>query len=226
MQTFRFLAPLVMAGCAAFAPAAQAIAVQTQVSAGNSQPPPARAGARQNDRVAAGPATAGKRSETAKQQAWAELTPAQQQALAPLAGTWASLSAAQKRKWLALARRYPRLPAEEQATLHSRMRDWVALSPQQRTQARLNFGETKTLSPDDKKAKWEAYQALSPEEKRKLAAGAAAKPPATAAAVKPVPPQKLATVPKPRKDAKTPRIATGPAAEASGSPNGPAAGPN
>ena len=50
----------------------------------------------------------------------------------------------------------------EQAKLHSRMTEWAALSPQQRTQARLNFAETKQLSPDDKKAKWEAYQALPP----------------------------------------------------------------
>ena len=60
----------------------------------------------------------------------------------------------------------------EQDKLHSRMSEWAALSPQQRTQARLNFGETKRLSPDDKKAKWEAYQALPAEEKRKLAASA------------------------------------------------------
>ena len=77
------------------------------------------------------------------------------------------------------------MPGAEQDKLHSRMTEWAALSPQQRTQARLNFAETKQLSPDDKKAKWEAYQALPPEEKRKLAAGAA-KPPPTAAAVKPV----------------------------------------
>ena len=51
-------------------------------------------------------------------------------------------------------------------------------------------------SPEEKKAKWEAYQALSPEEKRKLADSATRKPPTTAAAVKPVNPQKLATLPK------------------------------
>jgi hypothetical protein len=91
------------------------------------------------------------------------------------------------------------------------MTEWVALSPQQRIQARLNFAESKQLSPDDKKAKWEEYQALPPEEKRKLAAGAAsaAKPPATAAAVKPVAPRKLATVPH-AGDAKPPRIAAAP----------------
>jgi hypothetical protein len=142
---------------------------------------------------------------------WTELTPAQQQALAPLSAKWDTVSEAQKRKWLAMSQNFPKLSAPEQATLHSRMSEWAALSPQQRTEARLNFGETKQLSPDDKKAKWEAYQALPPEEKRKLAAGAA-KPPATAAAVKPVTPRKLAVVPKPlvRPDSKAPRIAAAP----------------
>ncbi|MDB5881521.1 MAG: hypothetical protein JWP43_1399 [Ramlibacter sp.] len=126
---------------------------------------------------------------------WSELTPAQQQALTPLAGTWDTVSEAQKRKWLAMSQNFPMLSAAEQATLRSRMTEWVALSPQQRTQARLNFGQTQQLAPDDKKAKWEAYQALSPEEKRKLAAKAP-KAPAAAAAVKPVAPEKLAGVPK------------------------------
>ena len=142
---------------------------------------------------------------------WSDLTPAQQQALAPLSAKWNTVSEAQKRKWLALSENFPKMSGAEQAKLHSRMTEWAALSPQQRTQARLNFAETKQLSPDDKKAKWEAYQALSPEEKRKLAAGAA-KPPQTAAAVKPVAPDKLATVPKanPRPETKTPRIASTP----------------
>lgn len=140
---------------------------------------------------------------------WTELTPAQQQALAPLSPKWDTLSETQKRKWLALSRNFPKLAGTEQAKLHSRMTEWVALSPQERTQARLNFGETKQLSPDDKKAKWEAYQALTPEEKSKLAAGAA-KPPATAAAIKPIAPQKLADVPKPGAQDRKPRIAGAP----------------
>jgi hypothetical protein len=142
---------------------------------------------------------------------WTELTTAQRQALAPLAAKWDTVSEAQKRKWLALSQNFPKMSGAEQAKLHSRMSEWVALSPQQRTEARLNFGETKQMAPEDKKAKWEAYQALSPEEKHKLAAGAS-KPPATAAAVKPVTPAKLATVPKPKpsQEAKTPRIASAP----------------
>ncbi len=145
---------------------------------------------------------------------WAELTPAQRNSLGPLAGSWAQLSEAHKRKWLAVSKNYPTMPPGEQARLHTRMAEWVALSPQQRSQARLNFAETNQLPVDDKKAKWEAYQALSPEEKRKLAAGAAAaKPPApsTAAAVQPVPQQKLAKVPKAGKnDPHAPRIAGAP----------------
>lgn len=83
--------------------------------------------------------------------------------------------------------------------MHSRMNEWVALSPQQRAEARLNFAKTKELSkqltPEEKKAKWQTYQALSPEEKQKLAAKAAARPAGAATAVKPVAPQKLAAVP-------------------------------
>ena len=52
---------------------------------------------------------------------WAELTPPQQQALEPLAGTWRTLSEAHKRKWLALSQNYPTMPAGERARLHSRM---------------------------------------------------------------------------------------------------------
>jgi hypothetical protein len=99
----------------------------------------------------------------------------------------------------------------EQAKLHSRMTEWVALSPQQRTQARLNFGQTQQLAPADKKAQWEAYQQLSAEEKRKLAAKAP-KAPSTAAAVKPVAPEKLAGTPKAKAKAqnKSARIAAAP----------------
>lgn len=130
---------------------------------------------------------------------WAEITPVQQRALAPLASSWnTGMSEAQKHKWLEISRNYSALSPEGQATLNSRMNDWASLSPQQRAQARLNFGKTKELSrqltPEEKKAKWEAYQALSPEEKQKLAAKSP-KPTGAATAIKPVAPQKLTILP-------------------------------
>lgn len=132
---------------------------------------------------------------------WAELTPPQQQALAPLASTWRTLGEAHKRKWLALSENFSTMPPPEQARLHSRMTEWAALSVQQRNAARLNYAEARKVAPSEKRAKWEAYQALSPEEKRRLAGKAAAKPtpPGTAIAVKPVPQQQLARVPKAKK---------------------------
>jgi hypothetical protein len=130
-----------------------------------------------------------------------------------LAAHWDTLNVAQKRKWIALSSNFPRMSGEEQAKLHSRMTEWASLSPQQRSIARLNYGAAKKISADDKKAKWEAYQALSPEEKKKLASGAT-KPPPTAAALKPAPAEKLAVVPKAQHhraaNTKAPRIAAAP----------------
>lgn len=132
--------------------------------------------------------------------AWSELSPLQQQALAPLASNWnTSMSVPHKRKWLEISRNYGALSPEDQAMLNSRMKEWIALSPQQRAQARLNFGKTielsRQLTSEEKKAHWEAYQILSPEEKQKLAAKASPKPTGAATAIKPVAPQKLVAVP-------------------------------
>lgn len=126
---------------------------------------------------------------------WSELSATQRIALAPLASHWNALSASQKRKWIALSKNHHELPATEQALLHARMDDWVMLSPQQRRTARLNFAETKRLSSSEKQQQWQAYQALSPDARNKLTESAPALPPGAAVAVRPVPPQKLATVP-------------------------------
>jgi hypothetical protein len=146
--------------------------------------------------------------------AWNELSPAQREILQPLASAWPSLNQSHKRKWLEMARSYRSLPLEEQAKMQGRMKEWVALSPQQRIQARLNFAKTKELSKEltaeEKKAKWEAYQSLSTEEKQKLADKAPAKPVGAAPASKPVSRQKLATIPSAADQAKAkaaPKIA-------------------
>lgn len=144
---------------------------------------------------AAKPATA-KVQKAATKPAWTELTAPQQAALAPLASTWAGISEAQKRKWLALSQNYPSLSPDERNTLHGRMTEWAALSPAQRNQARLNFAQTQGLTTEEKKAHWEAYQALSPEQKKELAAKAKAS--GAAPAVPPATQNKLAAVPTTR----------------------------
>ncbi len=101
---------------------------------------------------------------------WQSLQSSQKKALAPLAPHWAQISPAQRNKWLAMSNNFDNLSTKEQAILHERMAEWASLTPQQRAQARLNFNQTKTLDADAKKTQWEAYQALSPEDKKKLAA--------------------------------------------------------
>jgi hypothetical protein len=135
---------------------------------------------------------------TPSKQDWALLTPAQQQALQPLAKSWASLSNGQKRKWLEISLNYPSLSPDDKAKMHSRMSEWAALSPRARAEARLNFASTnelsKQLSPQEKQAKWQAYQSLSNEEKRKLAESGVRPPVGAALPARPVPEKKLATI--------------------------------
>jgi hypothetical protein len=100
---------------------------------------------------------------------WAELTAEQKIALKPLFANWRFLGETSKRKWIALSVNFQMMAPAEQTKLHARMNEWVALSQQERTQARLNFAQSKQLPQSHKAATWEAYQALSQEEKAKLA---------------------------------------------------------
>lgn len=125
---------------------------------------------------------------------WDELDAVQKKALEPLASRWAVLSELQKRRWLAIAKNFSHLPAKEQQRLRARMTEWASLSAQQRSQARLNYAVTNQLSADSKRAQWEAYQALSEEEKNRLAA-ATHRPMGAATAIHPVAPRKLVQVP-------------------------------
>jgi hypothetical protein len=113
---------------------------------------------------------AGPSAAAASNSSWQSLKGSQKKALAPLAPHWAQLSPAQRNKWLAMSNNFDNLSTKEQAILHERMAEWASLSPKQRAQARLNFNQTKTLDADAKKTQWEAYQALSTEDREKLAA--------------------------------------------------------
>ncbi|MDT7515902.1 DUF3106 domain-containing protein [Rhodoferax mekongensis] len=126
---------------------------------------------------------------------WSSLNAAQKTALAPLQTSWETLAAGHQRKWIALSQNFANMSAEDKERLHSRMGEWAALKPKERQQARLNFAETKKTPPAELAANWEAYQALSAEEKEALAKKAAAKPAGAAIATKAPSPQKITPVP-------------------------------
>jgi hypothetical protein len=144
---------------------------------------------------------------------WRELTPRQQHALEPLASLWDGLTESHKRKWLAISLDYAKLSPAEQEILQKRMTEWAGLSNQERAQARFNFADVKQVPATERKAKWEAYQALSDEEKNKLAARAKTAPnPGAASTIRPVPAQKLVPVPASALEGRMPRIQLAPPA--------------
>ena len=118
---------------------------------------------------------------------WRDLKPGQQTVLKPLEREWPSIGPVHKQKWIELSGGFALRPAADQARIQERMTEWARLTPQERSQARLNFQEAKQLPPQDRKARWDAYQALPPEKKEQLAARAA--PGASSVSVKPAPPR-------------------------------------
>jgi hypothetical protein len=108
---------------------------------------------------------------------WQALTPTQRNSLKPLERDWSSIDEQRKQKWLEIAARYPTMPLAEQQRVSARMAEWVKLSPAERGQARMNFQEARQLTKEERQSRWEAYQALPPEQRSRLAARAA---PATA----------------------------------------------
>jgi hypothetical protein len=106
---------------------------------------------------------------------WHDLSPAQQQALSPLAVDWDNLDGQRKKKWIEMIKHYPSLNPDQQARMQERMRDWVTLTPDQRRVARESYARAEKLGPDQKSAKWQEYQQLSDEQKNRLAEEALAK---------------------------------------------------
>lgn len=149
-------------------------------------------------------------STTPNQSGWQNLTVLQKKALSPLAPHWAQMNAAQKNKWLAISSSFDKLSNKEQSVLHERMAEWASLSPQQRALARLSFNETKGLGADEKKSQWEAYQALSLEDKKKLAAQQTTVIQGAATASKAPPPNKVMRLPgKSTPSSDSPKTSTG-----------------
>ena len=110
---------------------------------------------------------------------WGELKPAQRTALKPLERDWSGIDAARKQKWIDISGRFQKMSPDEQARLQARMNEWTKLSPQERGAARLNFQEAKQMPAQDRQARWDAYQALTPEKRLELAERA--RPPADGA---------------------------------------------
>jgi len=111
--------------------------------------------------------------------AWKELSAAQREALAPLAGDWDTFDRARKLKWLDVASKYPQLSPDSQKHLHERMVEFSKLTPEQKRTARTNFQRAYELPMEQRQALVQQYQELPQEKKQALAdkAGKKTEPP-------------------------------------------------
>jgi hypothetical protein len=131
---------------------------------------------------------------SASKPTWKELSPAQREALAPLANDWDTFERNRKLKWLDVANKYPQLSPDSQKRLHERMVEFVKLTPEQRRTARTNFQRAYELPMEQRQSLVQQYQELPAEKKQALA---------DKATKKEEPPRRRATKPDPKAAAAT-----------------------
>lgn len=112
-------------------------------------------------------------SSTASGPTWAELTPAERLALQPLQPQWNQIDLLRKQKWREIAAKLPSMPRDQQIRMQARMAEWVAMTPAQRSTARLHFETSRQLPSAERQALWESYQALPEKDRKNLADQAA-----------------------------------------------------
>ena len=122
------------------------------------------------------PGVASAQTTLRSQVPWAALTVQQQIALDPLKREWQTIDPSRQQKWLDVAARFGSLSAPEQERVQQRMGEWARMSPDQRSRARLNFQESRQIDAEERQSRWQAYQALPPDQRRELARQATKQP--------------------------------------------------
>ena len=107
---------------------------------------------------------------------WQQLTPSEQKILMPLRDQWVDIEPLRRQKWRDIAAIYPKLPAEQQERLRSRMAERAKMTPAQRNAARLHFGEVRQVPATERQTRWEAWQQLPEEQRRSIGTQAASTP--------------------------------------------------
>lgn len=83
---------------------------------------------------------------------WSELSPAQQQILAPLSASWDSLPQSEHKSFIGVADAYPKLSAEKQQRLRTQIKDWAGLTLEQRHRAREKFSAFSKVPEENREA--------------------------------------------------------------------------
>ena len=79
---------------------------------------------------------------------WSELAPAERRILGPIEENWDRLPGYQQQRLISSARKYPSLQPIQKERFDTRIRDWAAMSSEQRRAARETFQGLRRLPPD------------------------------------------------------------------------------
>lgn len=99
---------------------------------------------------------------------WADLTPDQRSVLEPFGAQWNTWSAQEKRVWVSLANKWPQYTPVQQARAKQRIKDWAALSPEQRRLARSNYRLANKLPKSELVDQTKRYEGMTPEQRTVL----------------------------------------------------------
>jgi Protein of unknown function (DUF3106) len=100
---------------------------------------PVQSNAASSVKTAMPPAPKSGTIQTLVEPSWAELALPQRAVLEPFAAQWNTWSSQEKRVWVSLANKFPQYSPVQQTRAKQRIKDWAALSPEQRRLARANY---------------------------------------------------------------------------------------
>lgn len=89
---------------------------------------------------------------------WQELSPQEQQILAPLANEWNALPKKRQNNYIGIAKRYPQLTPLKQQRFQEQIVRWAKLTPAQRQQAREKRKSINQLPPEKREAEIQALR--------------------------------------------------------------------
>ncbi len=102
---------------------------------------------------------------------WDSLGEPARNLLQPFAAQWNSWSPHERRIWVSLAAKFPKLSADKQAKVRTRIVEWADLTPEQRKLARANFRLARQLPSEERVSQWQRYESMTPEQRKVLRIG-------------------------------------------------------
>jgi hypothetical protein len=96
---------------------------------------------------------------------WTDLSVQQRTTLEPFGAQWNAWSAQEKRVWISLAEKLPQYSPAQQLKAKQRIKDWAALTPEQRRLARSNYRMAHQLPKAELADQKKRYEGMTHEQR-------------------------------------------------------------